>query len=208
MFGAYTGKNIGGRAFDRRKIPLLVGIAAISPLLIISTPFWPETLQRAIQLFGFCMIAISIIGRTWCSSVISGYKTDKLIVVGPYSIVRNPLYVFSIIGAAGVGAQFGAISLAIISATYVAIALIYRILDEEREMLRLHGNSYKDYMAKVPRLLPQIFSWRSASPSITRPSAVLRTFFDACFLLLAFPSAEILQHLQRAGSIHAVVRLP
>lgn len=208
MFGRYTGGAQGLRAFDRRKIPLLIGTVTLGSLFIFSASSWSGSLQKTIEILGICTIVICIVGRTWCSFFITGRKTYELIKVGPYSIVRHPLYAFSIIGAAGVGGQSGTMSLAIISAAYIAIVLRGRILDEEREMLRIHGNSYRNYMAQVPRLLPRTPSWRPTSLQSPGLGAVLRTFIDSCYLLLAVPFAEILQHLQQSGSLHVVFWLP
>jgi protein-S-isoprenylcysteine O-methyltransferase Ste14 len=208
MFGRYSGRDQGRLVFDRRKIPLLIGIAALCPLFMFSTSSWSVGLQKTIQILGVCAIIICIIGRTWCSSFIAGRKTYELVKVGPYSIIRHPLYAFSIIGAAGVGGQSGTVSLAILSAVYLAIVLRHRILDEEREMLRIHGDSYRDYMARVPRLFPLASSWRYTDNHAPGPQAVLRTFIDSCYLLLAVPFAEILEHLQRSGGLHAALWLP
>lgn len=208
MFGRYSGRDQGRLVFDRRKIPLLIGIAVLGPLFILSTPLWAEGLQRTIQILGICAIVVCIIGRTWCSSFITGHKTYELMKVGPYSVIRHPLYAFSIIGAAGVGAQSGTVSLAAISGVYLAIVLHRRILDEEREMIRIHGDAYRAYMTQVPRLLPRVSPWRPAGKHAPGRQAVLRTFIDSCYLLLAIPFAEILQHLQRVGSLHAVLWLP
>src|SRR5690606_40050349 len=65
------------------------------------------------------LIVVCVIGRTWSSIYIAGHKVQTLVMDGPYSISRNPLYVFSIIGAAGAGAQLGSIVLAL-AAGFVA----------------------------------------------------------------------------------------
>ena len=127
MFGRYTGRELGQRAFDRRKFPLLIGTVALGSLFVFSASSWSGSLQKTIEILGICTIIICIVGRTWCSFFITGHKTYELIKVGPYSIIRHPLYAFSIIGAAGVGGQSGTVSLAIISAAYIAIVLRGRI---------------------------------------------------------------------------------
>ena len=188
MFGRYTGRELGQRAFDRRKFPLLIGTVALGSLFVFSASSWSGSLQKTIEILGICTIVICIVGRTWCSFFITGHKTYELIKVGPYSIIRHPLYAFSIIGAAGVGGQSGTVSLAIISAAYIAIVLRGRILDEEREMLRIHGNSYRDYMAQVRRLLPWTRSWRPTSLQSPGLGAVLRTFIE---FMLSAPGCPI-----------------
>jgi protein-S-isoprenylcysteine O-methyltransferase Ste14 len=47
------------------------------------------------------------LGRTWCSLDISGRKKRELVTVGPYALVRNPLYIFTLLEAFGIGAQSG-----------------------------------------------------------------------------------------------------
>jgi len=54
---------------------------------------------------GSLLVAVGVFGRVFCSMFIGGRKNDQLIVSGPYSVVRNPLYVFSFIIFIGIGLQ-------------------------------------------------------------------------------------------------------
>ena len=58
---------------------------------------------------GLICIIISAFGRVWCSVYIAGYKTTALVESGPYSMTRNPLYLFSLIGTVGIGLASGSI---------------------------------------------------------------------------------------------------
>jgi len=78
---------------------LLVTVCVSSSLWEGSVPLISTTLF----FLGAIMVSIASLGRLWCSVYIAGYKTDHLVTSGPYSMCRNPLYFFSLIGALGVG---------------------------------------------------------------------------------------------------------
>ena len=60
---------------------------------------------------------------------VGGRKNAELVTTGPYSMMRNPLYFFSLLGVAGVGAQTGSV-LATFAVTAVAYAVFDYLLEE------------------------------------------------------------------------------
>src|SRR6187399_1591484 len=100
----------------QRKLIIVAAIAIGIAVVMASRPFSSEgnLLHETVERSGFFLILIAIVGRTWCSMYISGRKLAALVTDGPYSISRNPLYLFSSIAAFGVGAQFGSIVIAAI----------------------------------------------------------------------------------------------
>ena len=165
-------------------------------------------MDDAIEWVGRGLIVICILGRTWCSLYIGGRKTSRLVMTGPYSVSRNPLYVFSIIGAVGIGAQLGAVSVALLAGVFAWIVHILVVEQEERLMLASHGETFRDYAARVPRFLPRLSGWKNVEVLEVRPRAVVTTFFDACFFLAAIPLAEVFEHFQRTGIIPVLLTLP
>jgi hypothetical protein len=129
-------------------------------------------------------------------------------MTGPYSVSRNPLYLFSIIGAVGVGAQLGAVSVAILAGVFAWVVHILVVIQEERLLVAEHGEVYQKYLAEVPRFLPRLSLWKNVDILEVRSRAVVTTYFDACFFLVAFPIAELLEYFQNAGAIHVLMRLP
>ena len=53
-------------------------------------------------LMGWLFVGVGAMGRIWYSIYISGYKNNKLVMEGPYSLCRNPLYLFSYLGGVGI----------------------------------------------------------------------------------------------------------
>ena len=202
-----TGKGPSQRA---RKVVILAAIALASLALFVVTSRWPEGgfIHEIIEWIGMVLIGLCVAGRIWCSLYIGGRKNFELIQDGPYSLVRNPLYVFSIIGATGAGAQMGSIVAAFVygSVTWAIFSWMAQV--EETSMRSNFGEAYRDYAAKVPRLWPKLSGYHSRQSVEVYPHKVVATFFDAVLFWVAVPVMEGFDYLHTAGFLPTLLRLP
>ena len=80
----------------------------------------------------------------------------KLVVDGPYGVVRNPLYwsfVFMMLGDAAVFHSQALVDCAIM---YFAVASLFVLIFEEPELKWKFGAEYEEYCQRVPRWLPRL----------------------------------------------------
>ena len=86
---------------------------------------------------------------------------QKLVVVGFYRYVRNPMYVGFYIGWLGLWIIFGRANLtaiAVACAIVLAVAL-FVMLYEEPTLRKKFGPDYDQYLQNVPRWLPRLHPW-------------------------------------------------
>lgn len=198
------------RVQSLRKLAL-AGMATLGLLLalFISSAWPPEgAIDEGIEIVGVCLILVCILGRTWCSLYISDRKIRELVTVGPYSITRNPLYVFSVVGAAGCGAMFGSLLFAFAAGGLVALVFSIVVRREEATLLTVHGAAYQAYCRRVPRFLPRLSAWSDVDHVPTSPAAVRVTFLDSLFFLCAIPMAIGIEGLQQAGYLPSLLLVP
>ena len=74
----------------------------------------------------------------------------QLVTKGLYRISRNPQSVFLVVSFLGINIMIGTWSLLIFLLATIT-GLHYRILWEEQGLLKIYGDTYKEYMKKVPR---------------------------------------------------------
>ena len=199
--------DLVGQQWQRKIIVLAVALIGIL-LLLVSAPISPEqdVWHEAIERSGVLFILTGIVGRTWCSMYIGGQKLSRLVTEGPYSLTRNPLYVFSAIAAFGLGAQLGSVVLALLCATATIAIFLLVISHEEKALAERFPIEFALYKAHVPRLMPAFGAWRDAEEIPVRPALVYRTFWDATFFLLAVPVLKVLESLREAWLTMPVFR--
>ena len=142
-----------GRIAKRIRVPL--GFAFAVVYLWLARPTWPALgIGSAVALLGL-----------WLRAVSSGYvkKASELTTTGPYAYTRNPLYLGSMILAAGFAVVARSWWLAGgMAAMFVAI-YVPVIRYEERLLRGLFPNDFDAYVARVPRLVPRLRAEKAAA---------------------------------------------
>lgn len=200
--------DLVGQQWQRKIIVLIVVVLGLI-LLMTSSPVSPEDglWHEVIERSGVLFIMVGILGRTWCSMYIGGNKLRRLVTEGPYSITRNPLYVFSTIAAFGLGMQIGSLVFALLCAGATVAVFLLVIRHEERALSDRFPAEFALYKARVPRLVPSFRLWQGVEEIAVRPALVHRTFWDAMLFLLAVPGLKGLESLRDWLLAVPVIRL-
>ena len=82
----------------------------------------------------------------------------KLVVEGPYGLVRNPMYWSVASVMLGEAAVFHSVALAELAVAFFAGVNVFVLLYEEPALRRKFGAEYEEYCRRVPRWLPRIKS--------------------------------------------------
>ncbi len=193
----------------RRLVLAIVILAMVTALLFGQSVFAPETTaHEAIEMIGVLLIFLGIVGRLWSTLYIGGRKSAEVVTGGPYSITRNPLYLFSSLAAIGVGAQMGSIVVAIGFGILCAAAFHIVILREEKFLSGVMGAPYQAYLASVPRFFPRLSLYHEGDTGNFKPRLLLNTLLDGLVFLVAMPVFESIDTAQMAGILPVLFRLP
>jgi protein-S-isoprenylcysteine O-methyltransferase Ste14 len=164
--------------------------------------------QTALVMAGVAAIVAAIIGRAWCSLYIGGRKTHQIVDRGPYSISRNPLYLFSVLAAFGVGAQTGSLVLTAAVVGLTVLILWRTVLREEAWLAAAFGDDYDRYRRRTPRFWPRGAAWRDETALQVDPARFVRTVMDGAVLLLAPPIIDALATARALDVIPILTTLP
>ena len=80
----------------------------------------------------------------------------KLVVEGPYRVVRNPMYWSVLCVMLGEALAFRSLALAEIGCAFFAVAALFVMVYEEPVLRRTFGAEYEAYCRQVPRWVPRL----------------------------------------------------
>jgi len=130
-----------------RRIRVPVGFVFAAFYLWRARPSW------ACLAAGGAIVVIGLALRAYASGYLR--KASELTTTGPYAYTRNPLYLGSLIIAAGfaVAARNLWIALAI---AVIFVAIYVPVMNFEEQFLRSQFQGFDEYAQRVPRLLPRL----------------------------------------------------
>jgi protein-S-isoprenylcysteine O-methyltransferase Ste14 len=179
-------------------------------LICISSSLWEDKAPFATTVmffFGAILAGLASMGRLWCSVYIAGYKKEHLVTQGPYSMCRNPLYFFSLLGALGVGLASETLLVPLV--ILVAFAGYYPIVikAEEAELIRLHKSEFEIYMKEVPRFFPKISLLKESEKYIMNPIVFKRHMFSAFWFIWFVGILEIIEELHELKVLPTIFKI-
>jgi protein-S-isoprenylcysteine O-methyltransferase Ste14 len=210
MSGQVTTREQLSAVQHRRRRSVALGLALVMGVALCTGSRWRDDAMTRVLIenLGLMMIVVAVVGRAWCSLYIGGRKADQLVTTGPYSISRNPLYLFSFMGAFGVGAQSGSVTLGTIFLLATMAIFIPLIAREETYLANAMPKLFAAYRSMTPRLSPRPGLWRSPEEITVRPDLFVRTLFDGLPFVAAWPLFEGIEALQQAGLLPVLARWP
>jgi len=179
-------------------------------LLLFSGYSWEPALYThlAVDIVAFILILICTFGRLWALAYISGHKTKDLITDGPYSLVRNPLYLFSLIGAVGIGLVSKNI---VVFTLILMLFLIYYpfvIRAEEEHLLEVHGKAFEKYKSKTPMFFPDFKGFQEQQYYSINARLFRRAFFSVTWFPLIYMILLVIERLHVSGLVPVLFTVP
>ena len=100
---------------------------------------------------------VLVVPGLWLRAYASGYvkKNQELTTTGPYAHTRNPLYLGSMLMAAGFAVALMSWPVGLVLAIGFLVIYVPVIASEER-FLRATFPAFEEYCRRVPRLLPRL----------------------------------------------------
>ena len=170
----------------------LLAIALLPFVVLVLVPRWLLRALAAVDahwsglwLLGIGLFACGLALFAWCLSLFVHVgkgtlapwdPTQRLVAVGPYRHMRNPMITGVVTMLLGEALFFGSWVVALWAGAFIAINHVYFVLSEEPGLERRFGGSYCAYKANVPRWVPRLTPWVGVGPSesetkLTYPAA-------------------------------------
>jgi protein-S-isoprenylcysteine O-methyltransferase Ste14 len=145
---------------------------------------------------GLSLVSIAACGRLWCMLYMAGNKTRKLVTEGPYSLCRNPLYLFSLLGAIGMGLGSSTFTVPLVFIAAFSLYYPFTVKSEEARLLLIHGEDYRSYCSKTPRYIPSLKNFQEPEQYTLDPRVFRKHVGNAILWVFLFGFWEIFEFLR------------
>lgn len=186
---------------------LQLGALLFVPLLFTMNPAFSGDGNDTIEKIGVALVLICVTGRMWSILYIGSRKNHELVTKGPYSVTRNPLYFFSVIGAMGMGLYMGSLVMTFALGLALYLVLVTTAAKEAKHLEVLFSDRYRDYARRTPMFWPNPTLYEEGQEILFSPAALRRTFLDGLVFFAAFPAIEVMENLKDAGYLPMLFRV-
>jgi len=150
-----NGMNIVGQG---GKIILLVLPSLIAAIVVHAYLPYIAALPKSVSFVkpvGYVLLPLGLI--LWGAAVVQlmvGFSKGKLVTSGAYGVVRNPIYSSATFFILPAVALMTLTWVYLVASVFLYVGVMIFIGTEEKQLAKAFGKEYKDYMARVDRLVP------------------------------------------------------
>jgi protein-S-isoprenylcysteine O-methyltransferase Ste14 len=130
-----------------------------SPIVWLSRLAGAVLIVVGVALFSWC---VSLFARVGQGTLAPWDPTRKLVAIGPYRFVRNPMISGVALLLIGQALLWGSWVVGLWAFVFITINHIYFVLSEEPGMEERFGEPYRKYKANVPRWVPRLRRGRAS----------------------------------------------
>jgi protein-S-isoprenylcysteine O-methyltransferase Ste14 len=157
--------------FPKRYADTVARLRVPSGFLIVVVFAWLSHPTHDSLLMGLPIALCGLALRGWAAGCLA--KNRELATGGPYSYTRNPLYIGTLLVAAGLVVASRNLFLgALFAAVFLFVYL--PVIQLEEQHLRKIFPDYASYASAVPALLPRLTPWREKSSQPFRIALYLK----------------------------------
>lgn len=192
----------------RIAVSRVFAIAFFGVVLASEAAYERSLISTGLFLLGLVLVGIATVGRLWCSVYISGHKDAQLITTGPYSISRNPLYFFSMLGFAGIGFATETFTLGVALTVLFLVGYPSVIRREEETLRSKFGREFDAYCARTPRFVPDFSRLSEPDRVLVDPRLFRRTMGDVVWFVWLVGIIELVEALHELHFVEPLFTLP
>ena len=187
----------------------IVGFLIILLLLFTGQSFnGQQIIHLLFQMSGLILISICSFGRLWSLIYVGGYKSNTLITDGPYSMVRNPLYFFTLLGAMGIGLASENVLVIVIIIIFYFLYYPVTILAEEQKLADRFGQAFAEYKERVPMLIPKFSLYKEPQTYTITAGQLLHNIAESLLLLWIFILLQLIEFLHQSNILPVLWKVP
>jgi protein-S-isoprenylcysteine O-methyltransferase Ste14 len=157
--------------FPKAYADMVARLRVPSGFLIVIVFAWFSHPTSESMLWGVPVSLAGLALRAWAAGCLA--KNQQLATGGPYAYTRNPLYIGTLLVAAGLAISARSIWLAALFAA-VFLFVYLPVIQNEEQHLRSLFPDYAAYADRVPALWPRLTPARTENPNPFRASLYLR----------------------------------
>jgi len=138
--------------FPKPYADLVARLRVPSGFLIVIVFAWFSEPTAQSMLWGVPVSLAGLALRAWAAGCLA--KNQQLATGGPYAFTRNPLYIGTLLVAAGLAIAAGSVALAALFAAVFLLVYLPVIQNEEQHLRKIFPE-YAAYADRVPALWPR-----------------------------------------------------
>lgn len=186
--------------FRRRGLIAGIILGAATALSLVSSSWFVEDTwtELGIDMVAWVTFLLGAALRLWATLYVGGRKEQTLVIEGPYSITRNPLYCGSFLMALALGIFLQSLIFiaAVVAVAWVHMALTVRA--EERGLRAIHGDAFDAYCAATPGFIPNLRRFHSPATITVNMPALRREMSRLVRWFLLAVCMDSIAHLREA----------